>query len=328
MATALKLLHVEDDDGDAAIIRRALVKEFHADCVLTRVRSLCEAIDSIKECQYDAVLLDLSLGDARGIENVRALREVCPDLPIVVLTGTDNNEVALSAVRSGAQEYMVKDHSSSRSMSLAVLSSIERKSYERSLFRQANHDELTGLPNRRMFTEYLERSLIRAGVWRRSEAILFLDLDNFKMVNDTYGHDAGDLVLRASADRIRASMRPSDLVARFAGDEFVIHLDGPAHVSREACIEVARRIKETFDEPLSIGDRRIAIRISIGIALYPENATDVASLIHQADLAMYRAKREKTHFAIANMETAPPHGSLTLITRGKGHDTRSREMAL
>jgi diguanylate cyclase (GGDEF)-like protein len=307
MPTNLNLLHVEDDDGDARIVQRALSSEFHSDYAITRVATLHDAIQQLKKVHYDAVLLDLNLADARGLENVRAVREENPDLPIVVLTGEDNNDMALMAVRSGAQEYMVKDHSSSRTMGLAVLSSIERKAYERLLFRMANHDELTGLPNRRMFLEYLNRCLIRAAVWQRTEAVLFLDLNGFKKVNDTYGHDKGDELLVQVAARLKEGLRPSDLLARFGGDEFVIHLDTAAHVSNEACVEIANRIASLFTEPISLGFDRVAVGVSIGIALYPNHAQDSAQLIECADRAMYEAKRNRLPYAFASSPVGFTH---------------------
>lgn len=299
MSTKLKLLHVEDDDGDARIVQRALFREFQSECAITRVTSLHDAIDKLKGDLFDAVLLDLNLADRRGLENVRAVREQNPDLPIVVLTGEDSNDVALMAVRSGAQEYMVKDHCNSRAMGLAVLSSIERKSYERLLFRLANHDELTGLPNRRMFLEYLNRCVIRAQVWQRTEAVLFLDLNGFKSINDTHGHDAGDVLLVQAASRLKMGLRPSDMLARFGGDEFVIHLDAAAHVTRETCAEVANRISGVLAEPISIAGKDLVVGTSIGIAMYPDHATDASKLIECADLAMYESKRNHLPFAFA-----------------------------
>ena len=321
MSKTLKLLHVEDDDGDAKFVERALAREFSCDCILTRVRCMREAIEQLRESPFDAILLDLGLQDIRGISGVRAIRDESPDLPIVVLTGTDNNEMALSAVRNGAQEYLVKDHSNSRAMGLAVLSSIERKAYERSLFRAANHDELTGLPNRRMFLEYLKRCLIRASVWKRTEAILFLDLNGFKRVNDTLGHDAGDLVLEQCATRLKLSLRPSDMLARFGGDEFVVHLDASAHVTREVCVEVAKRISQLFEEPILVDGKPIALGISVGVAMYPDHGKDSAELIQNADMAMYIAKRDGTSFAFASEPPPRPLPQLATGTDGQRRAT-------
>jgi diguanylate cyclase (GGDEF)-like protein len=296
----LTLLHVEDDDGDAKFVQRAFAKEFEKDgCEITRVGSLSAAIQKLKKMSFDAILLDLNLNDIKGLSNVRAIKEENAELPIVVLSGYDDNETALSAVRQGAQEYMVKGHSNSRMLGLAVLSSIERKIYERHLFKQANHDELTGLPNRRMFLEYMERGIIRANRWKRIETLMFLDVNGFKNVNDTLGHDIGDRLLEKIAARLKVGLRASDMLARYGGDEFVVHLDADAHTSKETCTHVAEKIIAMFNDPISAGNHDIRTGVSIGIAFYPEHGKDIAELIKSADHAMYQAKKSDAHIAFA-----------------------------
>ena len=145
---------------------------------------------------------------------------------------------------------------------------------------QARHDTLTGLPNRGWFYDQTE-GVLQAR--RDSSAVMVMDLDRFKEVNDTLGHHSGDLLLQAAAHRIRRAVRDGDVVSRLGGDEFAVILPG---ASREAAAEVAGRIRETLEERFSVSGATVDIDASIGIALYPEDATDVSTLLQRADLAM------------------------------------------
>jgi len=288
----LHILHVENDELEADLFKNHLTQEFgEKGCDIVHVESLADALKKLKETAFNAILLDLDLNDIQGLDNVRAIKEQNPDIPIVVLSGHNDNKTALSAVRQGAQEYVIKGHSDSRVLGLAVLSSIERKSYERHLFRQANHDDLTGLPNRRMFLEYMQRWLIRASRWKRTEVIMFLDVNDFKEVNDTLGHDIGDALLEQIAARLRVGLRASDMLARYGGDEFIVHLDTDAHISRDSCVKIAEKITSLFHSPISIGGHDIQTGVSIGIAFYPEHGKNTTRLIQSADHAMYQAKK-------------------------------------
>jgi diguanylate cyclase (GGDEF)-like protein len=175
---------------------------------------------------------------------LNAIKEVNPDLPIVIFSSHHDNDIALDAVRGGAQEFVVKGEGSSRMLALSVLSSIERKRYERHLFKLANHDSLTGLPNRRMFQEYIKHWLARAERWQRTEAIMFIDVNGFKKVNDTLGHDIGDELLTQIAARLKVGLRASDMLARYAGDEFIVHLDMGATISEDTCAQLAEKSSE------------------------------------------------------------------------------------
>jgi diguanylate cyclase (GGDEF)-like protein/PAS domain S-box-containing protein len=163
----------------------------------------------------------------------------------------------------------------------------ENKAFERRLEYQATHDPLTGLPNRTLFLDRLELALLRAQRSGKRVAVLFCDLDNFKVVNDSLGHGAGDRLLVAHAERLRVALRPGDTVARFGGDEFVIlcdELDGEANA-----IEIAERILESARDPLAVEATEVFGAMSIGIALSAVG-TDPETMIRDADSAMYRAK--------------------------------------
>ncbi len=157
---------------------------------------------------------------------------------------------------------------------------------------RATHDFMTGLPNRALFTRRVSRALGRkraAAVGRpENVALLFLDLDDFKEVNDTLGHEAGDRVLIAVAGRVRGCLGPDDTVARLGGDEFVVLLEHLPHP--EKAEEVARRISGLFEEPFEVGGRLVFVTASIGVALAGSPAPDPDGLLSEADSAMYRAK--------------------------------------
>ncbi len=165
----------------------------------------------------------------------------------------------------------------------------ERKHYEGEILKQAHFDTLTGLPNRTLLYDRFNRSLSFALRYDRQLAILFIDLDLFKQINDTFGHRAGDQVLCLAARRILQCLRDSDTVARLGGDEFVVLLPGISG-QEEPCI-VAGKILESLRDPMQIMDRTLHISSSIGIALYPIHGTTAEALLEAADRAMYESKQ-------------------------------------
>ncbi|TVP52133.1 MAG: EAL domain-containing protein [Halomonadaceae bacterium] len=165
-----------------------------------------------------------------------------------------------------------------------------RKRYEQQLLRQANYDILTGLPNRMLALDRLKLSLAQARRNHELVGVMFLDLDNFKHINDTLGHDAGDALLMEASRRVSSCLRGSSTVARLGGDEFLVIL--PELVSPEASELVANRILDAFHLPFYLTDQEVFITTSIGIALFPEDADNSSSLLQYADAAMYEAKNK------------------------------------
>ncbi|HEX4984547.1 MAG TPA: EAL domain-containing protein [Burkholderiales bacterium] len=174
---------------------------------------------------------------------------------------------------------------------VAVLEDItERKEQEERTRFLADHDELTELPNRSLFRQNLNKALQRAERSGKMLSILFFDLDRFKNINDSLGHDAGDEVLRAVAERLTACVRKIDMVARFGGDEFAVLTEGLT--AEDQASTVARKILETLSKPMILAGRQYRPAASIGISTYPTDGRDAQSLLKNADIAMYRAKEE------------------------------------
>ncbi len=171
----------------------------------------------------------------------------------------------------------------------AIRDETERKHAADALAHRASHDALTGLPNRALFLDRLDHALDRARRSRRTLAVMFLDLDDFKLVNDTRGHDVGDLLLVALTPRLRAALRPGDTIARFGGDEFVVLCEELADA--EDAQLVANRIAEACHGPVMIGDREHAVTVSIGVVVVSDpDAATPSRVLRDADAAMYRAK--------------------------------------
>jgi diguanylate cyclase (GGDEF)-like protein/PAS domain S-box-containing protein len=172
---------------------------------------------------------------------------------------------------------------------LAIEDITERKQSEEKIQQMAHHDTLTGLPNRKLFSDRLGIALAQAQRNQKKVGIAMLDLDHFKGVNDTLGHDVGDLLLKATAERLRAALRKGDTVARFGGDEFVLIL--PDLKGMEDVIQVAQKIVDSFHKPFLIDTHQLIVTTSIGIAFYPHDGTDESILLKNADIAMYQAKQ-------------------------------------
>ena len=163
------------------------------------------------------------------------------------------------------------------------------KETQRKLEQLASFDTLTGLPNRRLLHDRLEQTLRRTQRSNDGMAVMFIDLDGFKNVNDTYGHAVGDLLLREVASRLQKCIRSSDSVGRLGGDEFGIVLEG-ARLPAEAA-QIGERIVAAMAEPIVVEGHRLTVAASIGIAIYPDDGTDAATLLRNADAAMYAAKQ-------------------------------------
>ena len=178
----------------------------------------------------------------------------------------------------------------------------------------AFHDPLTDLPNRSLLMERLERQIALGDREQRSMAVLFLDLDRFKFVNDNFGHDIGDDLLKSVAQKLQALVRHSDTVARLGGDEFVIKLNNPAN--GEEVAHIAERIVTVINEPMVFGGKTVQVGTSIGIALYPTDGETPAELIRNADTALYAAKSsgKNTYRFYSPSMTVQPHGSAAAET--------------
>jgi diguanylate cyclase (GGDEF)-like protein len=202
----------------------------------------------------------------------------------------------------------------------------ERRYSEMRLDMLANHDPLTGLPNRSYFQDFLGHALARAQRDRSQVSLLFIDLDRFKHINDTQGHVVGDQVLRIVADRLGKQLRADDFVARLGGDEFAVILTHPP--ASRAASRVARKLIKALAESFKLDQRRYAISASIGISVYPDDGLDANTLLRQADLAMYQAKQRHSGFEYFRDELNNVAQQQLTLETGLRHALERNEMAL
>src|SRR5215468_377032 len=267
----MKILLVEDNSEDAEFLRVCLAQH-NREAALTRASLIKDAVTALEKERFDVVLLDLNLPDGRGVECVERLREADDLIPIVVLSGQGDEDFAVEILNRGVQDYLVKWEGDGRVILRAIRYAIERKRSETKLHYLARYDSLTGIPNRQYLREQLEHATTRAIRRQQKMGLLFLDLDRFKAVNDTLGHELGDELLRAVVERLKSSVRQGDVVARLGGDEFAVLLEdvgGPLEIE-----PIARSIVSRFREPFQLGGRQLSVTASVGITLYPADNTD------------------------------------------------------
>jgi len=282
------ILLVEPDPAEAqrilAFIREALGPTAH----VTVVRSLSSARRRVRDGNLALALLDLSGLEGAGLEGLRELQHADARLPVVVLADQADQRMGLRAVKAGAQDFLIRSKIDERTLLQSIQYAIERKRSESRLAFLALHDPLTGLANRVQFEERLARALERSERGQGRVGVMFLDLDHFKEVNDTLGHDAGDLLLKEVAQRLLSCVRSFEVVARQGGDEFVILLEDLR--GADDATAVARRILTALAKPIGLGLAQRPVHASIGIALSEPKDTAEA-ITEKADRAMYRAKQ-------------------------------------
>ncbi|MCP5151866.1 MAG: diguanylate cyclase [Ectothiorhodospiraceae bacterium] len=288
-ADALKLLLVEDSPSDARLVIEALRDADGVRFEVTHVERLSDALARVHDATFDVVLIDLSLPDSLGEDTMLEVQRTAPSLPVVVLSGHDDDDLGMRLVEAGAQDYLVKGQTEGPRLGRALRFAVSRKRAEERLKSIAQLDPLTGLANRSLFEDRLDGALARARRHGSSAALVFLDLDRFKTVNDSYGHAIGDRLLCEVADRLRGAVRDTDTVARLGGDEFTVLLEDVG--TRGDAARVAEKMIAAFAEPVQLGGMSLSVTASIGIAMFPESAPDAATLVRRADHAMYLAKQ-------------------------------------
>ena len=288
----MKILLVEDNADDAEFLRACLA-HYNRSATLTRAGLISDAVTALEKERFDVVLLDLNLPDGRGVECVERVREADDLIPIVVLSGQGDEDFAVEILNRGVQDYLVKWEGDGRIILRAIRYAIERKRAEVKLNYLARLDWLTTLPNRYYVRDKLAYVAKRASRRRGTMSLLLLDLDGFKTVNDTLSHAAGDALLRAVAERLKASVPDGDLTARLGGDEFAVLLedvDSPREVEA-----LARTINGVFQEPFQVDGRQVSITTSIGITVCPPDSSDAGAVLSSAESALKQAKQQ-LHF--------------------------------
>jgi diguanylate cyclase (GGDEF)-like protein/PAS domain S-box-containing protein len=413
------LLLIEDNPGDARLLREMFDQEGSYDTTLTHVECMLDAEKHLAEYSFDIILLDLGLPDAQGLGAVRRARAAAPRVPLVVLTALDDESMAALALQEGAQDYLIKGEIEARGLVRALRYAVERKSMEEALFvekeraqvtlssigdavactdslgnisflnsvaekmtgwtlreamgrpmgeilqivnadshkiiphpiqmgndqnasmhlppnclllrrdgfeipiedsvaaihnregeatgaviifrdvsgaramalqmaHSAEHDFLTGLPNRMLLNDRVNQAVALAARHMKKVALLFLDLDGFKHINDSLGHAIGDKLLQSVAQRLVNCVRGTDTVSRQGGDEFVVLLSEVEH-SEDTAIS-ARRMLSAIAEAHSIDQHDLHVTASMGLSIYPDDGLNAETLIKNADTAMYQAK--------------------------------------
>jgi len=286
----IKVLLVEDNPTDARLVQEMLADSANCFFDFNHAESISTTNSCLNKSQYDVILLDLSLPDSNGLESLKSMVSNNPDLPIVILTGLDDEQMAIDAVQHGAQDYLVKGQGGTALLTRALRYAIERKRTEQRLSYLAQYDALTNLPNRALFWDRLKQAIKHATRSNKKGALMFLDLDLFKNINDTLGHTAGDKLLIALAKRLKKCIREDDTVARLGGDEFTIILNEVDN-KIDATL-VAKKITQAIKQPITIEDQEIFITTSIGIILFSNNNDLPETLIKHADMALYAAKEK------------------------------------
>lgn len=249
-----------------------------------------ERIDDISQHLLSGPVTAVLLGADEDIAALDHVRSLAPGVPVLVLTHSYSYQSAVLALRAGAQEYVSRTELTAEDLRRRLLHAIERKRAELQLANRALQDPLTGLPNRTLFMDRLSVALDRLRRSGSMIAVLFLDVDNFKLINDSLGHTVGDQVLTALAARLRSVLRPMDTVARFGGDEFIFLFEGLSGTAE--AVTIAERVREVANLPVNLGDRTELLSVSIGVATANHPGASPEALIHRADEAMYYAKAQ------------------------------------
>jgi diguanylate cyclase (GGDEF)-like protein len=284
------ILILDDDPADRLRVKHSLKAHSSEFPFFLEANSIDQALAILETNDPICCLLDFELGGEFGVEFLEKLKDLekSYSLPVVALTGHNHSEIAARLLKAGAHDYLVKDELSRYTLYRAIHHAIDTCQLQTKLLQLAHRDPLTGLFNRSLFMHKLEQTVLATAQNNYPCAIMYLDVDHFKQINDTYGHEFGDEVLKDYARRILECTRDTDYAARLGGDEFVILLP---QISIVDAALVGERLLASLSKPIDVQGIRVECPSSIGIAHCPTTAKDAADLLSQADQALYEVKR-------------------------------------
>lgn len=287
----IKVLLVDSDEEYIDELQEKMEPEHRALLDIEWVGELSQALARLTQGGFDLVMLSLDLEDSRGMVTFDRAYAFAPDVPIVVVSDEVDEDRAVSTVQAGAQDYLVKNELSASLLVRSVRHAIERHRLFSALRSLSLIDDLTGLYNRRGFSDLGEQYLKLARRSGRGVAMVYLDLDRFKTINDSLGHHVGDRALIKVADILRATFRRSDIIARLGGDEFGVLALEAADESSELLVERLRERVRDFNES---SPEPYQLSVSIGMAQHDDDPrVRLDDMVAEADAAMYREKHDK-----------------------------------
>lgn len=322
-STVIKLLIVDDDDADQKQIERYLSHSQYYKYHIVTASNYEAALQLLRENQFDVCLFDYYLNGYTGLELLEKVQYLNPKASIIMLTGQVDDAIDEQLLLAGASDFLHKDDITDAVLNRAVRYAVHHKKMAIEHEHLAHHDELTQLVNRNLFFNRLTQLIKSLQRHDRHHAILYIDIDYFKKINDKYGHYIGDMLLKEVASRLLATIQASDTAARLGGDEFAIILE---NVDEKSASDIAQQILYQMEEPFFIECLSISISVSIGFTLFPsEGLNDAQGILKQADDALYQAKHNgrKCYFNFnsdnknSHIETLNLENDFTLALRSK-----------
>lgn len=292
MTTARKILIIDDDHEVAALITQLVSRFRRGPFVVAHAADYERGLQALLSGEHALCLLDYNLGSRTGLELLREAKQSNCTTPVIVLTGANTEGIDLAALEIGAVDYLEKIDITKHGLERAVYYALELTKVMAQLRELAIRDKLTGLLNRREFDRHLQEECQRSIGFQRPLALVMIDLDRFKQINDRHGHPVGDEVLRHVAGLLAAQVRPVDCLARYGGDEFALIM---VEAGRELATAVATQLRALLAaNPCRVSAKSLTIEVNIstGVATSPEDAASPAELLAAADAALYSAKRQ------------------------------------
>ena len=289
---SINLLIVDDDAVYREQIRR-MISRSNIQAKVSEASSIESSMSYLEHGEFDCVIVDYRLGIGSGLtllDNIR--KSINNHCAVIMITGLGDEKIAAEAMRLGASDYLLKDQLKSAQLIHSISSSIQRASLEKKLHNMAHYDSLTGLASRPILIDQLQQAITS----EQKLAVAYLDLDNFKPINDKYGHETGDFVLKTIAQRLQSTLRKEDTLARIGGDEFILLLRGTTHTFQEYEILLQEVLIEVND-PIKLAEFSCSVQISvsIGVALPNDDGLSCDDVLRRADQTMYQAKRLGTN---------------------------------
>lgn len=316
----LRILLIDDSADDAELLLRELRKGGYRS-KSHRVDSADQLAEALQASEWDLVFTDHNMPGFGSSEAIAMVREHSPDVPIIIVSGCIGEDVAVAAMKSGASDYLMKGNLGRLSAAIErELRETENRRQHRldqqTIWQLAHHDPLTGLINRHEFEKRLKQALNEASA-EHQHGVLYIDLDQFKVINDTCGHQAGDGVLHQLAVLLQSPIRESDTLARLGGDEFGVLL---TNCSLQEALHVAERIVELVNGfRYAWGDKRFQVGASIGLVMLQDPIQPASDVLRLADMACYTAKdqgRNRVHvYRYDDQEILQRHNEMDWLTR-------------